>query len=247
MVLPGGQFRLLQIAAPDVPREEIREALRWRIHDLIDYPADEAEIEYFPMPTSKQSHRESMVTVAVCRSVLIRELIELAQNAGLVPEVIDIPELCLRNLAAGFPEVERGVALLFVEQIRGLLIIQKGSDVYVYRDVEVHGEALADSLADPDSLRSGRLIDYLALEIQRSLDYYESYYGMPPIASLVVAPLANHTQMLVDGLNQSLGVIARAMDVSAIVPCRERLDDATQQRCLPAIGAALRRSEQGAS
>jgi MSHA biogenesis protein MshI len=83
-------------------------------------------------------------------------------------------------------------------------------------------------------------MDVLALEIQRSLDYYESYYGLPTLGSLVVAPLTRHTQQLVDRLNQSLGVICRAMDASALVHCREPLEDAIQQAALPAIGVLLR-------
>lgn len=240
MILDHGQYRLLQVAAPEVPVAEMADALRWKVQDLLEYPVDEAEIEFFQMPQSAQAHRDRMVTVAVCRSSAIRELSDVVKESGLVLDVIDIPELCLSNLVVRFPEAERGVALLYLKGNHGVLLIQKGESVYLFRDLEVDGEMLASSLGQMAADRASAEADHLALDIQRSLDYYESYYGMPSVGSLVVAPMAQHTQALVDALNQSLGVISRAMDVSAIVRCRERLDDVTQQACLPAIGAILR-------
>jgi MSHA biogenesis protein MshI len=80
----------------------------------------------------------------------------------------------------------------------------------------------------------------LALEIQRSLDYVESYYGIPPISGLVVVPLAQNTQELLNNLSNNHGITARIMDLTAIVDCDILLDDATQSRCAPVIGATLR-------
>lgn len=237
LVLDPADCRMLNVAAPEVPPEETAQALRWRIQDMIDFAIDEAEIEYFPMPSSARSQRDKMVTVAVCRRGVIAGYSGWCEAAGLELQVIDIPELCLRNLISRFPEAERGVALLRLEPKRGDLLVQKEQLLYVMRELDVAGEALQQALLQGD--RDG-LVDTLALEVQRSLDYYESYYGLPTLGSLVVAPLARHTQALVDRLNQTLGVISRAMDVSALVPCREPLDDATQQACLPAIGALLR-------
>lgn len=240
LVLDAADYRLLNVAAPEVPQEETGQALRWRIQDLIDFSIDEAEIEFFPMPLSARSHRDHMLTVAVCRKDVLARCSNWCEAAGLNLQIIDIPELCLRNLISRFPEAERGVALLRLEAGRGGLLVQKEQALYVMRDLDVAGDNLLLRLLAQPEQGDGGQVDMLALEIQRSLDYYESYYGLPTLGSLVVAPLARNTQTLVDRLNQALGVISRAMDVSALVPCREPLDDATQQACLPAIGALLR-------
>jgi hypothetical protein len=41
-VLDSSAYRLLLVEAPDVPPEELRAAVRWRIKDLIDFHVDEA-------------------------------------------------------------------------------------------------------------------------------------------------------------------------------------------------------------
>jgi len=244
LILDRTDYRVFQAPIPDVPPGEVREALRWRMQELLDFPADEAEIEYFPIPSTSKSGGGGMVNAVVCHKTLLQSHSALCETAGIELEAIDIAELALRNLAVRLPESEQGVALLHLEETRGIVQLQKGGVVYISRNLDFGARQMDATFSLEDNSPGGGVIDRLALEIQRSLDYYESHFGMSPIARLVVAPIAGNTQDLVDRLNRALGMIARAMDVSALIPCSERLDDATQQRCLPAIGVALGRMAQ---
>lgn len=240
LALDRGDFRLLQIPKPEVPEAELSEALRWRIQDMVDLSVEDAEIEFFSMPAPRQGGRGETLSVVVCRGDLIRAHSRLCEQAGLTLSVIDIPQLAVRNLAERLPESVRGLALIHLEDARGTLQLQQGETLYIARELDFGARTLASDLVAGEALGATGAVDRLALEIQRSLDYYESHYGMPPVAGLIVAPMDGHTQALADRLNRSLGVIARAMDVTALLNCPGPLDDATQQRCLPAIGAALR-------
>ncbi|MDD5033330.1 MAG: pilus assembly protein PilM [Methylococcaceae bacterium] len=241
-VLDSGDYRLLQINAPEVSAEEMREALRWRVQELIDFPAEEAEIEYFPMPSSQLPEGGVMVTAVACRRSVIQAYCELGKKAKLALEVIDIPELALRNIASQFPESENGVALLYLDENRGRVQLQKGDMVYVTRMVEFGSRELAAVLISDEKNETDGVFGRLTLEIQRSLDYYESYFDVPPASTLVVAPIAVGTPVLVSRLRQALGLrlTTRVLDTAALIPSSERLDDVSQQRCLTAIGAALR-------
>jgi MSHA biogenesis protein MshI len=88
--------------------------------------------------------------------------------------VIDIPELSLRNLAARLPEAAAGLILLWLARSCAQLLVIKGDTLYVARGLRYAGEG-------PD-------VEAIALELQRSLDYFESYYEQAPIAHLLVAP-----------------------------------------------------------
>jgi len=244
LVLAPGDFRMLQTSRPEVPEDELREALRWRIQDMLDFAVTEAEIEYFPMPSPRQAASGEVLTVLACRTNLIRKYSELCEDAGLQLGVIDIPEMALRNLGARLPESARGVALLSLQRERGMLQLQRGGDIYISRELNIGSVPFQRGHAGMGSHDPESALERLALEVQRSLDYYESYYGQSPVAGLVVTPIARGTQQLVDGLNRSLGVISRAMDLGALLSL-ERMDDALQQACLPAVGAALRQ-ETGA-
>jgi MSHA biogenesis protein MshI len=243
IVLNAMDFRMVQVSAPEVPDAEMRDALRWKVQEFIDFPASDGEVEFFPMPSPRQMGMQEAVTVVVCRSALIRSLSALCESAGLRVDVIDIPELALRNLACRLPESERGVAVLYLETGRSKLQIQRGETIYISRELEF-------SLAEFDhttgfALPSGDRLDRLALEIQRSLDYYESFFGNPPVAGIVITPVAGPIQRLADALNHSLGVLTRVMDIGSLVPMAGRMDDGLQQHCIGLIGAALRPGAEG--
>ncbi len=155
-------------------------------------------------------------------------------------KVIDIQETTLRNLATLLPENELGIAILHLQKTSGRLIIQKQGIIYLSRKLSIEFDRLGlteNFLSDEQiAMEQSGLI----LEIQRSLDYVESVYGLPPISSLAVIPLPEYTQNLLNTLNNNNGITARVMDLTAIINGDILLDDKTQSLCAPVIGATLR-------
>src|SRR6185295_14478160 len=49
-VLRGGDYQMMQVEAPNVPEAEVKEALRWRIKDMIDYPVEAATVDGIFIP-----------------------------------------------------------------------------------------------------------------------------------------------------------------------------------------------------
>jgi MSHA biogenesis protein MshI len=78
----------------------------------------------------------------------------------------------------------------------------------------------------------------LALEARRSLDYFESHYEQSSIPVLYTSGLSPSDQ---DLLGQDLGISVRNVELETLFDCDVALDDELQRRCLPAVGAALRR------
>ncbi len=139
----------------------------------------------------------------------------------------------MRNITARLPEDEAGVAFVYLTRERGLLIITRQSTLYFARTLDM-GHT---SFLEGDAVQYDRLV----LEVQRSLDYYDRYFVQPPVAGLVLAPCQVPLPGLENHLHESLGLPVRRLDLGEIVVCDNAMDAATQARCLPAIGAALRR------
>ena len=78
------------------------------------------------------------------------------------------------------------------------------------------------------------------MEVQRSLDYYESQFSKGAITSLVVAPSEVRIEGMLDYLAQQLGLVVKPLDLNRTLDCRQSLDEVAQSRCFSAIGAALR-------
>jgi len=247
ILLASDQYRSISIEAPAVTSDELKQAVRWRIADTLDYPVEQATIDFYPLPLSNRANSTPMLEVVACATQIISTLSQQCRQAGLNVKVIDIQETALRNLATLLRENEQGIALLYLQKDSGRVIIQKQGALYLSRKIGCGYQQLTDNsaLGDPNQLYQEQ--DSLALDIQRSFDYVENYFDIPPITSLAVVLMPINTQNVINFLSINHGITARAMDLSAIVDCDSLLNDTTQNICAPVIGASLRRSLENRS
>lgn len=232
-VLNEGDYKLLLTEAPNVPPDELKAALRWRIKDLIDFHVNDAALDAFDLPGMEHAGpRETYVVAA--RSSAIRGRADLLSAAGINLDIIDIPELAQRNIAACLPEDGDGVAMISFRPRSGLLTVTRQGQLYLSRPLPVGLDALA-----ADDRRQAHL-DHVALEIQRSLDYFESHFRAVPVRHVVITPLPAEVPGLTDHLTANLGAQVSMMDLGRVVDCDAEFPPIWQSRCLFTIGAALR-------
>lgn len=242
-VLAPDEYQVLLVDTPDVPASELREAVRWRVHDLIDMPLDDATIDVFDMP-QQISHGEARprtLCVVASRSPLIAQKVALAARGGFELSVIDIAEMALRNLTALMPEDKEGVVTLHLERDYSLIVVTRAGTLYLSRRIAIGLEALSAAVAragDDDEL--ARLLDLLTDEVYRSLEYCESRFHALTPSSVVLTPSARLVHGLRDGLAESTGVPVRGLDLDVLLPKGIKVPPERQAMCLLAVGAALR-------
>jgi MSHA biogenesis protein MshI len=228
---PAG-YRLLLVEAPDVPANELRAAVRWRVKDLIDFHIDDAVIDVFEMPPHARGGRTRMMYAVTAKAEAVKREIERIEAAGLTLEVVDIPELCLRNVAALLEVENRGAALLHIGERRSTLLLVRQGVLYLARHVET-GVA---TLAEGGELRAD-LVAGLALEIRRSLDYLESHYEHTAALKLHVSGLEAAD---LEQIGRDLGIAVASVELESLFETSEAVSPELQRLCMPAIGAALR-------
>jgi len=241
-----GDYSLVMVEAPDVQPDEMRAAVRWRIKDLIDFNVDDAVIDTFAVPDTRSGGRNAMVYAVVAPLERVRKHIDRLLEAGLHLDVVDIPELALRNLAALLPEDVGGVALVHIGQEKGVITITRQQTLYLSRRLASGVNALPDTLMqsnDPDAIE--KWLDGIIVEIQRSLDYYESHFALPPVGGLVVTPLSREVPGVAQYMSDQLDMSTRILDLHTLIDSEAELDSELQARCLLSIGAALRDEEAG--
>lgn len=193
-VLAPSEYQIVQVEAPSVPAAEMRQAAGWRVRELIDVPIDQAVIDTYDPPESTQRGRNN-VNVVVARRAAVAERIDLMRDVGLELEAIDIPELVQRNICARLPDTGNGHALLALEDRSGLLTLHRDGEQYLARSLDIGRTDLAGS---------GDVIENLVLEVQRSLDYFESALSQPPLGSLYIYPGSGVASKLIDSLQSNL-------------------------------------------
>lgn len=239
-LLVVGEYQLLQTDAPDLKdRAELKEALRWKVKDLVDLPVAQATLDYFEIPPEAVgAGRGRQLFVAIAGNETLRPKIELFQDARLPLSVIDLPEMALRNVARLFETPQRGLALLNFTALGGMLTFTFGGELLAVRRIEI----TLDQLEAARDERLAELFDRVALEVQRSVDNFERQFNAVTLARLITVDLPTVPGLLAH-LKQYLSVkvelleLAEAIDFPALPELRE---PRRQAELLPVIGAALR-------
>jgi MSHA biogenesis protein MshI len=236
-VLAADAYQLQLVEMPNVPAEELLQAVRWRLKDLLDYPVDEAVVELLEMPRHANPGSAPVAYAVVTRRTEVLQQIELMKRADLQMDVIDIPELCIRNIAVLLPQDEYGVAFLHFTENCGYLTITRKGILHMTRRLETGRRALAAASTDEFALQER--IAGISLEIQRSLDYYESHYDCRPITEITLGPGAD-LDTLPAALNEHLGFAVNQINLDDLFTLEDDLSTEQQGDCLLAVGAALR-------
>jgi MSHA biogenesis protein MshI len=232
LVLPPAQSFLMQVQKPPVPEEELAQALVWAVKDSLEYSVDEAAIDAFPVPEDSLRGRDPMMNVVGARKTIIREHLKLVEAAGLTTRAIDIAELSLRNIADRLAEPGKAISMIVVEDTVGTILVFKNSQLYLARQVTCDASVFQNS-GDIQERQDAE--GQLCLEIQRSLDYFESQLGQVSPQKILVAAgpgTASLKQTLID----TLGIAAEEARIDDI-------ETGPSAALLRAMGAALREEE----
>lgn len=187
VVLGQAQYQIFQAERPNVEPSELTEAVRWKLGDLLDYPASEAVIDTFPFPEDASRDRGALINAVCAHQDEIQRTVDRVQGAGLALECIDVTELALRNLLARIDEEGRGAAMVYLGEETGCVVFCRAEVLYMARRLDIPQARLRDAATQEQTVQD------LALEIQRSLDYYESQLRQIPPSRV---HLAGHPQAL---------------------------------------------------
>lgn len=242
-LLAPDEYQILMVDAPNVPAEEMRTAIRYRIKDSLSYRVDDATVDVLQIPGSKiaANRPQSLYAVAASNDT-IQKCIGLFEKARINLSVIDIPEMAQRNIAELFETPGRGLALLTFDARGGLLTFTCDGELYLSRRLEITAGQLQDA---NESLRQ-QYFDRVELEVQRSLDYFDRQFHQLSLNRLLVC--APEGVGLVNLLAENLGLPVEVLDLAQVMDVRAApallLENEFLLEALPALGAALRQEKR---
>lgn len=234
-VLDAADYQLLQVEKPTVPIEEQKQALRWKLKDMLDYSVEQATIDFIEIPSSPEhSNRQTQVYAFAVNNQLLATLTNHLIDAGVQLKAIDARVIGQRNVSALLAEPNRGIAMLSFTKTAGLLTFTVDGELYHVRAIEF------------DSEKSDSVYERIVLELQRSLDNFERQYPHIPITSLHVAPFEDRDS-LCPVLRESLYIAVNTFELGDIFEYGKGVDLEAlklQGSILPLLGAALREGGQ---
>lgn len=230
-VLGFSRCQLLQVEKPNVPQEELKQAVAWKLKDLIDYPVELATIDVVNIPPDPaNAKRQQHVFAVAANNEMLATLTNQLINAKINLQAIDARVFAQRNIASLLEEENRGLAMLSFNSSGGLLTFSAGGELYQARRIEI------------DNARSKTAFETISLELQRSLDHFESQFPYITINKLLLAPF-DLRDAFSEHLRDYINLPIVKFELSDIFDFDESValgDLSRQASLLPVLGAALR-------
>ncbi|HVL01406.1 MAG TPA: hypothetical protein VM553_16430 [Dongiaceae bacterium] len=229
-------YNLLLVDAPNVPDAELSEAVRWRVKDLIAQPIEKMVVDVFRLPADAYRGRMNMLYAALLEKAVVIALAAACERQNLTLENVGIAELALASVTRQLPGVENlGLAVLHMTGNSGSINLVENGYLYLTRTLELNTGGGYSASPDPQNDPT----DNLALDIQRSLDYYESQLGKSGVNRLYVVTGSSAQQQWCESLTQRLPIRAHLVGLADLMPSAQSLDALQQGLLMPAVGAAL--------
>jgi len=232
------QYQLILTERPPVDDDELVAALPWKIKDLLHHPVADVAIDAFALPSDAFRGRQRMIYAVAMPKTQLTTFAGLIEGAGLALDTITVAEVLLWRMIESKPANR---AILRLDRGNGILSVANDNSVYLCRSFEIGLDKIRSTLPvlEENSFSGGQFLDALALELQRSLDYYESQLGKGGVSELLVVPLPERDAPMIRVLAKQLGARVNVLDVNELVPSGVLLELDAQHDVFAAVAACL--------
>jgi len=209
MSVSGQSVIIRKITVPMMTPAELAEQIQWEAEQHIPFDIKDVQIDYEVLRRRPEAGQMDLLLVAAKKDE-ISDYAQLARDAKLRPQVVDIDAFTIQNIfefSRGLPP-EQTVALINVgASLSTLNIVARGVSTFT-RDIDNGGNLISDeirkrlgiSFEQAEDFKCGRaeagappvqvaqvmesVIDSIAGEIQRSLDFFMATSGEAEIARI---------------------------------------------------------------
>ena len=177
LALTSHHYQLLHLDRPNVPQDEILKALEWPVKEMLNanesYVCDYTE---YPMQVSGQNK----IAVAAMAKSEVKKISEILFAAKLDLQSISVEEFALVALLPNQSDPILSLSQESGEEI--ILNIVKDQKLYFSRRIKGFENLGSYSIRE---LEMG-LVDNLCVQIQRSMDFFESQLRQAPVRQIVI-------------------------------------------------------------
>jgi type IV pilus assembly protein PilM len=254
MSVSGQSVIIRKITVPMMTPDELSEQIQWEAEQHIPFDIKDVQIDYEVLRKRPEAGQMDLLLVAAKRDE-IQDYAQLARDAKLKPQVVDIDAFTIQNVfefSRGLPP-DHTVALINVgASLSTLNIVARGVSTFT-RDIGNGGNFISDeirkrlgiSFEQAEAMKCGRpeagppppqlaqivdgVVDSIAGEIQRSLDFFMATSGEAEIARIFLTGGTARLPLLAQAIErrarapvevfsplEKIGVDATTVDTTAL-------------------------------
>lgn len=220
-------YQILQVDRPKVEAEEVSAALSWSIRELTG-TEQEIIFDYVDLPVPLAGAAKLNV-ISIPKND-VKMLCENVFSSGLSLKAISVEELATCELITHSSDAVLTLVQEAGEEI--CLNIVKDGQLYVARRLK--GFENLGSFSE-DELNMG-VAESLSVQVQRSMDYFESQLRQPPVKQILMRLDTQHPNVLKEQINQVV-----AASVTELIPANveSKVDLPLHRVNYTSLGAAL--------
>ncbi|RLB45748.1 MAG: pilus assembly protein PilM [Deltaproteobacteria bacterium] len=271
----GHSVIIKKITMPLMNASELNEQIGWEAEQHIPFDLAEVQIDY-QILHERAEQRQMDVLLVAAKKEEIADLTGLAVEAGLRPKVVDLDAFTVQNcyeVGYGAPSPGETVVLIHVgASLTTINILADGTTAFT-RDIANGGAAITEEIQrqlgigqdEAEAYKLGgdgrgivpkevpeiieKVVDGLAGEVQRSLDFFLATSGDREINRIAVSGGTANVQALLESIGQRSRVQVELLDPLRVAPPDPKKVDpmALQGRTAQAVvamGLALRKDRE---
>ncbi|MEM6958301.1 MAG: type IV pilus assembly protein PilM [Myxococcota bacterium] len=270
----GHSVIIKKIAMPLMSAGELSEQINWEAEQHIPFAIQEVHIDYQVLGRREAEGQMDVLLVAAKREE-VGDLTNLALEAKLRPMVVDLDAFTVQNcfeVGYGEPAPSDTVVLIHVGASLTTVNILAGGTTAFTRDIANGGNAITEELQrqlsisrdEAEAYKCGgdgrgivprevpeiinQVVEQLAGEIQRSLDFYLATTGDGDLSRIYVSGGTANVRALLDAVHDRARVPVEPLDSLRVAEPDSKLDPLVLQgrtaQAAVAMGLALRKEKE---
>lgn len=266
----GNSIIIRKIALPVMQPEELEEQIHWEAEQYIPFDINDVHVDFQVLESDGVDPSKMNVLLVASKKDIINDYLSVFNEAGIKLVVIDVDSFAVQNAFELNYEVNPDEVCALINigaSIMNLNVVHGGTSLFT-RDVQMGGNLFTEEIQKQfglsgeeaekqkvtgDTVSGPRLLEVidkvnenLALEIRRSLDFYNSNAIEGKISRVLISGGAAKTPQLIDAVSHRLGLPVEIMNPFNNIKLSEKdFDQEYLEQIGPlmavAVGLAIRR------
>lgn len=177
----GGESIIVRyIQLPEMPEEELKNALRWEAEEYIPFPIDEVNLDSVILGKAGDTQAGKVnILLVSAKKDLVNDHIDIIRNVGLSPLIVDVDSFAFLNcFEMNYqPSPNDIIALINIgAEVTSINIYVNGSSRFS-RDINIAGDALTSAIQNK---MGGDFLKAESIKIQEGAPFKEETFDETP-------------------------------------------------------------------
>src|SRR4030043_1993402 len=107
LTVSGSGVHIKRISIPSLPKNELKEAVRWEIKAHLPFPVETAQVDFYILNEYVEDNVKKLdLVVVACPKQLIDRTLSIAERAGLQPTPLDVSIFALWNTLLAWDRIK---------------------------------------------------------------------------------------------------------------------------------------------